>query len=83
MSGGTLEELMRSRRSMPDNLSRDLFCGDTLAIGGAVNAAVRFLGLAMWATAAWRGRVSQTMQHKAKHRRRTFLIPERGLFFLA
>jgi hypothetical protein len=42
-------------------LSRDLFGSVTLAIGGTVNAAIRFLGLAVRVTAAG---VSETMRHK-------------------
>ena len=73
LRGGTLEELMRSRGSMTGILSRGLFSGVTLAIDGTVNAAVRFLGLAVRATAARPCCVSQTMRHKIGHAPLSFL----------
>ncbi len=61
MRGGTLDELMLtllSRGSMTGTLSRDLFGGVTLAIGGTVTAAIWCLGLAVRETAAY---VDETM----------------------
>jgi hypothetical protein len=52
MSCSALEELMLSRGSMTLILSRDLFCVYSLAGGGAANAGVRFLGLAVGVTGA-------------------------------
>ncbi len=63
MRGGTLEELVLSRGSMTGILSSDLFGSVTLAIAGTIKAAVRFLGLAVRATAVRRACVSETMQH--------------------
>jgi hypothetical protein len=52
---------MQNRGSMTGILSRDVLGGVTMAIGGTVNAAVRFLGLApaVLATAARRACVSE------------------------
>jgi hypothetical protein len=52
MRVGTWEELMWSRGSMTGIVSRYLFGGVTLAIGGTVTAAIWFLGLAVRETAA-------------------------------
>ncbi len=65
-------------------LSRDLFCCDTLAIGGAISAAVMLLGLAalaVRATGARRDCVSQMMRHRIKRLRRTFSFWTGGYFF--
>jgi hypothetical protein len=63
MRGGTLEELMRSRESMKGIMSRDLFSGVTLAIGGTVTAAIWCLGLAVRETAAYVKEL-ETMLHR-------------------
>ncbi len=82
MSGITLEELMLSRGSMTGILSRDLFCCDTLAGGGAANACVRFLCLALKATDERRDCVSQEMRHYMKRQRRACLIQDRVSIFV-
>ena len=43
-----------------------IYCleGSLMDIGGTVNAAIRFLGLAVRATAARRACVNETMRHK-------------------